>query len=220
MPSAVHEVLRAAAGLFDQLANALPEAAVVFADLPAKEAHVRISQRLQPRLQPVLFEPGRLFAVRCSVVDQDFQVPVPRSRLRKCSVSHINVSFRFRSPRAATATRAHRATLHFRPRIPSHSPPHAHHTGLSARAAHTGYHQLPDSTPEPSQLPAGQSGNALQTEYSHKLPVVRPQLADSIPVADAVERHRNSKGTPMAQQTEDFGGLSSGSPQADVAPAA
>ena len=102
----------------------------------------------------------------------------------------------------------HTTTLTSQP--PIHSP---------TSTAHTLHHQHPIGQPyNPTQTPSGQADSALQTEYTHKLPVVRSQHAESALLPGAAVQQRHSKDTPMAHQRPLFiGGSRKGSPRADVA---
>jgi hypothetical protein len=83
-----------------------------------------------------------------------------------------------------TTTRISQRPIHF---------PHQH--------PHTPHHQHPIGQPHnPTQTPSGQADSALQTEYTHKLPVVRSQHAERALLPGAAVHQRNGKDTPMAHQ--------------------
>lgn len=85
----------------------------------------------------------------------------------------------------------------------THTPQPSLHNHQSIPLTSTGTHPPPTSnrpTPQPTQTPSGQADSALQTEYTHKLPVVRSQHAESALLPGAAVHQRHSKGTPMAHQ--------------------
>ena len=92
---------------------------------------------------------------------------------------------------------------------PTHHNPHFTTTNPfpSPVPAHTP-HQHPIGQPHnPTQTPSGQADSALQTEYTHKLPVVRSQDAESALLPGAAVHQRHGKGTPMARQSRYFWGF-------------
>lgn len=165
-----------------QLTNPLSKTAVVLTRLAAKTAHVRVSQRLQPRLQPVLLETERPMAFVLAIVDQLRLIPdtailsPPMLRMPCSFLSSISIlapELGADAPRYNAPLPSTHLTLygHGPPTSSIHAPQPAHQTKPSGAPAHTGYphtstHQLqnPATNPVPI-IPEQPSKSNTATNY-------------------------------------------------------
>ena len=133
--------------------------------------------------------------------------------------------------RAITARSLH----HRHPQLASHTPPNPRHgpansalyfprppdpTTLNPLSnPHGDTHQNhPTCRPHnPHSSPARRTEIALQTGYSHKLPVVRSQCIEPATLARTTAQQRHGKDTPMARQRLLWKWVRRGSQRADVA---